>query len=120
MTLLKGDLAGIAPPGTKPGRHARLRQNLFLEAQDLARRAARETAEAAAAGAEPPGPLADAAGCRIAPAPAVFTHEGLIELRAMRANRRLAETMKFAHIREELGIDPVSSPAGVAGQSRRQ
>jgi hypothetical protein len=34
-----------------------------------------------------------------------FTDEGLIELRAMMADRRLADPVKFAHIRQELGID---------------
>jgi hypothetical protein len=36
-----------------------------------------------------------------------FTDAGLIELRAMMADRRLADPVKFAHIRRELGIDPV-------------
>jgi hypothetical protein len=35
-----------------------------------------------------------------------FTDAGLVELRAMMADRRLADPMKFAHIRRELGIDP--------------
>jgi hypothetical protein len=35
-----------------------------------------------------------------------FTDAGLIELRAMMADRRLADPVKFAHIRQELGIDP--------------
>jgi hypothetical protein len=35
-----------------------------------------------------------------------FTDAGLIELRAMMADRRLADPMKFAHIRQELGNDP--------------
>ena len=35
-----------------------------------------------------------------------FTDDGLIELRAMMAGRRLADPVKFAHIRRELGIDP--------------
>jgi hypothetical protein len=34
----------------------------------------------------------------------VFTDVGLVELRAMMTDRRLA--VKFAHIRQELGIDP--------------
>jgi hypothetical protein len=34
-----------------------------------------------------------------------FTDAGLIELRAMMADRRLADPVKFAHIRQELGID---------------
>jgi hypothetical protein len=35
-----------------------------------------------------------------------FTDVGLIELRAMMADRRLADPVKFAHVRQELGIDP--------------
>ena len=35
-----------------------------------------------------------------------FTDDGLVELRAMMADRRLADPVKFAHIRQELGIDP--------------
>jgi hypothetical protein len=35
-----------------------------------------------------------------------FTDAGLVELRAMMADRRLADPVKFAHIRRELGIDP--------------
>src|SRR3984893_11406507 len=35
-----------------------------------------------------------------------FTDEGLGELRSMMADRRLADPVKFAHIRQELGIDP--------------
>jgi hypothetical protein len=34
-----------------------------------------------------------------------FTEAGLVELRAMMANRRLADPVKFAHVRQELGID---------------
>ncbi len=37
-----------------------------------------------------------------------FTEAGLAELRTMMADRRLADPKKFAHIRQELGIDPVS------------
>lgn len=36
-----------------------------------------------------------------------FTEAGLAGLRAMMADRRLADPKKFAHIRRELGIDPV-------------
>jgi hypothetical protein len=36
-----------------------------------------------------------------------FTEAGLANLRAMMADRRLADPVKFAHIRQELGIDPV-------------
>jgi hypothetical protein len=35
-----------------------------------------------------------------------FTDDGLVELRAMMADRRLADPVKFAHVRQELGIDP--------------
>jgi hypothetical protein len=35
-----------------------------------------------------------------------FTDAGLVKLRAMMAGRRLADPVKFAHIRRELGIDP--------------
>jgi hypothetical protein len=35
-----------------------------------------------------------------------FTDAGLVELRAMMADPRLADPVKFAHIRQELGIDP--------------
>jgi hypothetical protein len=37
-----------------------------------------------------------------------FTEAGLVELRAMVADRRLADPKRFAHVRQELGIDPVS------------
>ena len=33
--------------------------------------------------------------------------DGLTALRAMMADRRLADPAKFGHIRQELGIDPV-------------
>src|SRR5271166_5112155 len=36
-----------------------------------------------------------------------FTEAGLTALRAMMADRRLADPAKFAHVRQELGIDPV-------------
>ena len=36
-----------------------------------------------------------------------FTDAGLAALRAMMADRRLADPKKFAHIRQELGLDPV-------------
>jgi hypothetical protein len=36
-----------------------------------------------------------------------FTEIGLAGLRAMMADRRLADPKKFGHIRRELGIDPV-------------
>ena len=36
-----------------------------------------------------------------------FTEAGLAELRAMMADGRLADPKKFAHVRRELGIDPL-------------
>jgi hypothetical protein len=36
-----------------------------------------------------------------------FTEAGLAELRRMMADRRFADPVKFAHVRTELGIDPV-------------
>ena len=41
-----------------------------------------------------------------------FTDAGLAALRAMMADRRMADPAKFAHIRRELGIDP--APDGAA------
>jgi hypothetical protein len=38
----------------------------------------------------------------------LFTEVGLAELRAMMTDHRLADPKKFAHVRQELGIDPVS------------
>jgi hypothetical protein len=38
-----------------------------------------------------------------------FTEAGLVELRAMIADRRLADPKRFAHVRQELGIDPGSA-----------
>ena len=40
----------------------------------------------------------------------VFTAAGLSALRAMMMDRRLADPVKFAHIRHELGIDPIPAP----------
>jgi len=37
-----------------------------------------------------------------------FTEAGMTELRAMMNDRRLAEPIKFAHVRQELEIDPPS------------
>ena len=37
-----------------------------------------------------------------------FTETGLAELRTMVADRRLTDPKRFAHVRQELGIDPVS------------
>ena len=36
----------------------------------------------------------------------VFTETGIAALRAMMSDRRLADPKKFAHVRQELGIDP--------------
>jgi hypothetical protein len=36
-----------------------------------------------------------------------FTEAGMTALRAMMSDRRLADPEKFAHVRRELGIDPV-------------
>jgi hypothetical protein len=35
-----------------------------------------------------------------------FTETGMAELRAMMTDRRFADPAKFAHVRQELGIDP--------------
>ena len=43
----------------------------------------------------------------------VFTGTGLAALRTMMADKRLADPVKFAHVRQELGIDPL--PAGGQG-----
>ena len=37
----------------------------------------------------------------------VFTETGLAALRTMMSDHRLADPKKFAHIRQELGIDPM-------------
>ena len=36
-----------------------------------------------------------------------FTEAGFAELRTMMTDRRLADPNKFAHVRQELGIDPM-------------
>jgi hypothetical protein len=36
-----------------------------------------------------------------------FTDAGLAELRTMMTDRRFADPKKFAHVRQELGIDPI-------------
>jgi hypothetical protein len=36
----------------------------------------------------------------------LFTEEGLSALREMMTDRRLADPVKYAHVRRELGIDP--------------
>jgi hypothetical protein len=35
-----------------------------------------------------------------------FTETGLTELRAMMTDRRFTDPAKFAHVRQELGVDP--------------
>ena len=40
-----------------------------------------------------------------------FTDAGLAALQAMMADKRLADPAKFAHIRQELGIDPAPKRA---------
>jgi hypothetical protein len=37
----------------------------------------------------------------------LFTEAGLAELRTMMADRRAADPKRFAHVRQELGIDPM-------------
>jgi len=37
-----------------------------------------------------------------------FTEQGKSALRAMMADKRLADPQKFAHIRQELGLDPLA------------
>ena len=39
-----------------------------------------------------------------------FTEAGLTAMRAMMTDRRLVDPKKFAHVRQELGIDPVPAP----------
>jgi len=39
-----------------------------------------------------------------------FTEAGLAELRRMMMDRRFADPKKFAHVRQELGIDPLPAP----------
>jgi hypothetical protein len=41
-----------------------------------------------------------------------FTDAGLTALRAMMADARLASPAKFAHVRQELGIDPAPEQGG--------
>ncbi len=38
-----------------------------------------------------------------------FTETGMAELRALITDRRLSDPAKFAHVRQELGIDPAPS-----------
>jgi hypothetical protein len=44
----------------------------------------------------------------------LFTEAGLAELRAMMMDRRFADPKKFAHVRQELGIDPLPKPTEAA------
>jgi len=39
-----------------------------------------------------------------------FTETGIDELRRMMSDRRLADPKKFAHVRQELGLDPMPEP----------
>jgi hypothetical protein len=47
-----------------------------------------------------------------------FTEAGLAELRTMMADRRFADPKKFGHIRQELGIDPMSEAESPSERSR--
>jgi segregation and condensation protein A len=47
-----------------------------------------------------------------------FTDAGLAELRRMMADRRLADPTKFAHIRQELGLDPSPETPPVVGSGQ--
>ena len=40
-----------------------------------------------------------------------FTEEGIVALRQMMADRRFADHVKCAHVRQELGIDSAQSEA---------
>jgi hypothetical protein len=42
----------------------------------------------------------------------IFTETGLAALRTMMRDRRLADPVKFAHVRQELGIDPIPEETG--------
>jgi hypothetical protein len=73
----------------------------------MARRPEAGPAQAVAGGREPGGARPDAPR-RHAPArpPRIFfTEAGLAALRAMMADRRLANPADYAHVRQELGID---------------
>ena len=52
------------------------------------------------------GTGADAARHQPKPAAAVLYRDGLAELRTMMTDRRFADPKKYAHVRQELGIDP--------------
>ena len=49
----------------------------------------------------------------------LFTDAGLSALRAMMADGRLADPVKFAHVRQELGIDAIPGPDGECGDANR-
>ena len=44
-----------------------------------------------------------------------FTEAGVVKLRAMVADRRLTDPKRFAHVRQELGIDPGPTTAAPEG-----
>ena len=46
-----------------------------------------------------------------------FTETGLAELRTMMRDRRFADPAKFAHVRRELGLDPMpqAPPGSIPG-----
>jgi hypothetical protein len=46
-----------------------------------------------------------------------FTDAGLIALRAMMSNGRLADPVKFAHVRQELGVGPTSLESTLGTES---
>ena len=48
----------------------------------------------------------------------LFTETGLAELRTMMADGRLANPQKFAHVRQELGIDPMPTMEAPQGGGR--
>jgi hypothetical protein len=45
----------------------------------------------------------------------LFTEAGLAELRAMMTDRGLADPKKYAHVRQELGIDPLPETEATRG-----
>jgi hypothetical protein len=71
-----------------------------------------ERTKTAAGREEPDRARTDAVGHHIPLAPShwprlFFTDAGLTSLRAMMTNGRLADPVKFAHVRQELGIEPI-------------
>ena len=46
-----------------------------------------------------------------------FTEAGLAELRTMMMDRRIADPKKFAHVRQELGLDPMPETDAQSGGS---